>query len=534
MMYNKKGTILACLIMTFVPFFTPRAMSWPWASTVLVTINGHDYSTDDFRHWWSNWKDKDSRLPQSPAPFVDWFLLVQEANRMELYTDPVYRHKVLTFLKSRALMMLKGEEVDSKVRITEEMLRAVYHKDYSPRRLLDTFYFKDRKQAERMCRQWAGTAHRGTPQDKQEGISSESRWFRPIALPDVWKAALKGLEPGETSAPFKWEKTYMCLSLIEEKGPEDADYRKVKGDIRQRLRKREEARLTTTLVTRLRKKYHVKVNKGLLGAIDPRHVPAGLMDKPLVTTDKGNVSVGFFVRLLRQEIKANRGLASSKKGLKMIKVGLMKDMISQTLISWESMDRHYERRPPFKWVYRYYCQHRLIRALEDRLFKPKIEVTGKDVKQYYLDHIQDFTRPAMVSIALVKADPKRIAGLWSDVSLGVDFLKAVQARSMGYVPVQNVPVNRLPLVLRKEIQRLSQGETSHPFKMDGEMAILKLLRRTPPRALPLERVREEIRRHLVEERLGALKADYLKKLRERSKISVDYRVWKKLRGELST
>ncbi len=532
-MYDRKGFVLICLMMVLSLFLTARAMSWPWADRVLVTINGQNYSADDFRHWWSNWKDKDSRLPQSPRPFVDWFLLVQEANRMELYTDPDYRHKVMTFLKSRALMMLKGEEVDSKVRITEDRLRAVYHHDYSPRRLLGIFYFRDKGEAERMCRKWTGKSYHDTAQDRQKGISSERRWLRPIALPATWKAALKGLEPGHVTDPFKWEKTYMCLSLIEEKGPEDVDYRRVKGDIRQRLRKREETRLTAELVTRLREKYHVKVNKDLLDAIDPLHVPEGMMGRPLIITDKGNVSVGFFVRQVNREIKANRGLASSKKGIERIKTGLLEDMISQTLISWESLDRHYERRPPFKWVYRYYCQHRLIRSLEDRLFKPKIEVSSKDVKRYYLGHLQDFTRPGTVSLALVKADSKQIAGLWKEVSLGADLLKVARARSLDYVPVHNVPVNRLPLAIRKEIEQLSQGETSHPFKMDGEMAVLKLLRRSPARPFPLVTVREKIRRRLVDERLSALKADYLKRLRERSKIKVNHRIWRKLQSELT-
>ncbi len=58
-------------------------------------------------------------------------------------------------------------------------------------------------------------------------------------------------------------------------------------------------------------------------------------------------------------------------------------IIGQNLTNWESLDRHYEEREPFKWEYQFNVNHRLTRAVEERMLAPEAEVTEADVESYY-------------------------------------------------------------------------------------------------------------------------------------------------------
>ena len=72
--------LLACLV--FRPV-TP-ANAWFFDNDTLVSIDGTDYTADDFKHWWKFWNDTDSPLPATPDSYINFLLLSREAARMEL------------------------------------------------------------------------------------------------------------------------------------------------------------------------------------------------------------------------------------------------------------------------------------------------------------------------------------------------------------------------------------------------------------------------------------------------------------------
>ncbi|MEJ2200970.1 MAG: hypothetical protein P8X63_08155, partial [Desulfuromonadaceae bacterium] len=104
-----------------------------WDEPDLVTINGTGLSAEDFRDWWREWREADMPVPEEPKEFIDWVLLYQEAQAMQLDQNPTYLRKVAIFLKVRALMQLKQEEVSVHTRMPEDKeLWADYRKEYTP------------------------------------------------------------------------------------------------------------------------------------------------------------------------------------------------------------------------------------------------------------------------------------------------------------------------------------------------------------------------------------------------------------------
>ena len=110
--------LLGILLFLLSPGRTPAGESA--AAGLLAVVNGQPLTTQDFRDWWRHYREDGMAFPETPDPFIDWHLLVQEALRMELDRTPTFQRKVEVFLRARAMMLLKAEAVDSRIHLDEE------------------------------------------------------------------------------------------------------------------------------------------------------------------------------------------------------------------------------------------------------------------------------------------------------------------------------------------------------------------------------------------------------------------------------
>ncbi|OQX61526.1 MAG: hypothetical protein B5M55_08805 [Desulfococcus sp. 4484_242] len=483
--------ILLVLFSTLILGYGNLWGAWPWGKTTLVTINDETFTKEDFQHWWVNWKEKDTPFPERPEPFIEWHLLVQEATSMELYQEPTYRQKVNTFLKARALMLLKNEAVDSKIRIRDKDLWARYKEQYSP--------------------QWH---------------------VRILHFDQEIQARLAGLGTGQVTQPLEMGKGFVCLCLQDKKGPEKADFDSLKSKIRLEVQKLRQSELTSELVRRLRKKYEVTVDEELFTELDVNNTPEELMDKILITTNRVNVPVRVFLDQLHKE-QSLRGYRhfQTKEAADYLKKMVLDRIIAQTLTSWESLDRHYEERAPFKWVYRFYCQHRLIKELERRLFVPEAEVKDEEVAAYYEQHPDEFAGPEVVSIVVLEDDKRLADKIWAEVKRGADFFSVVRKYYAREIPVRRVPVDHLDPVMKEVVNKLTKGEVSAPFEVKGHSSMVKLVDRTVASRSPLSEVQEQIAQRLRQEKSDRLRRNFIRQLQARSDITINEKAWRDLRKE---
>lgn len=71
--------LIAGFLMFWTMVFVPNAaQAWFWDSENLATINGRNFTNDDFRNWWVNWKEEGTPFPDTSDSFVEWHLLVQD------------------------------------------------------------------------------------------------------------------------------------------------------------------------------------------------------------------------------------------------------------------------------------------------------------------------------------------------------------------------------------------------------------------------------------------------------------------------
>ncbi len=141
--YHTILILLACLAIRPVA----PASAWLFNDNNLVSIDGVNYTTDDFKHWWKYWNDNGSPLPATVDPYIDFLLLTREASRMALDDTPEFKRQTRIFLQSRALMMLKNDAVNSQIKVTEDEIKARYDEQFQPLWLVQRLEFKDEDKA---------------------------------------------------------------------------------------------------------------------------------------------------------------------------------------------------------------------------------------------------------------------------------------------------------------------------------------------------------------------------------------------------
>ncbi len=513
--------------------------AWPWADKPLVTIDNEEFSRADFEHWWESWQEKDMPFPKSANEYIDWLLLAREARQMELGQEPTYRKKVGTFLRARSLMLYKQEMVDSKINIADDKLWELYEAEYCPRWRLSLLYFEDEKLAAQTLQQIsAGELSYNdmiTAELSPEGIKPiAEKWFRRNMLPKGFLSVLTELPIGKIGGPLSMGKGFVLFSKIETIGPEKDDFNAIKKGVKKKAWKRQQGKLTVELIGKLREQYKVKIDEDLLFSLKLEDDPHGeLADTVLIQADNLKVSAGEFIKLMGKEeaFRHSSGFYKDEE-LKSMKRRLVNNLLSQTLTSRAAIDRHYENEPPFQYVFEFYTRHRLIKELERRLFAVDAAPSDEEIAAYYQNHLTEFTKPEVVSIAVLEDDAKLGEKIWEEISRGDDFF-AVAAKYYSRHPVvQEIPVKHLEATVKKVVAGLAVGEVSEPFNVQEHSTLIKLVSRRPEESVPLDHIEDKIKKLAYTERYNRLKNEYLAELKARSTIVVNDKVWAKISNKL--
>lgn len=525
-----------CLLFFFSLIPLPSFAGWLWGnSNAFVTINGHDYSSEDFHNWWQNIQTEDQKKPpENPDSFIDWQLLAHEAERMELYTLPDFQHKIEVFLKVRTLMMLKNEEVDSRIEISPDELREEYRTNYIPKKLLVQIHFDDKAIAAKVYKDFVAGKPGLMELHEYAGMNKEPlfkvnkpQWYRPLQIPSQWQTLLKGLVVGQFTKPFDGPDSTVILQLLDEQGEDDADFETQKNNINERIRKKKYYALTDQLIIKLKKKYNVHINSDLFDKIDLSAPDQELFDRVLVSSDRSTVTVGYFLSQLENQQLLDRQLAADAEKQKSIKQQALNSMVANSIVAWEARDRKFEEKKPLLPIYQFYRQHRMIVELKKRLYAAIVPNTAEELEHYYTDNIKDFTQPEKVRINLVQGEEEQINSLWSEVITGRDFVKAAQEKKLQFIVSSHKEYEREKLAssVQSIVSGLVNGGVSRPFIDDKAYCLVRLEERVPSLVLPFKKVEKEVVEKVTESKRSAVLQEYLGQLRAGTTIEINWPVW---------
>lgn len=514
--------------------------AWPWAKKPLVVIDGQEYFAEDYKHWWEYWRDSEDQKPESAQPFVNWMLMVREAERMDLASLPEYKHKVGVFLEARTLMILKYDEIDSKITISDTDLKSVYDRDFAPRRLVGLLEFSSMDEAQKFYDQTAGESIdqkrlqlMAEVQPSPPFVLQQPQWLRPINTPAAWKPILDQAGAGVLRGPLPFGEKWAILFVAEVMAGDEDDYDQKKDTITYDIRKSRERELTEKLVRQLMSKFNVQLDEQVLAKINLTDPTANNRETVVITSDRSTVTVGYFLDLIRKETDITHNLPPDAAGQMAMKRRMANAMIANSVVSWEGLARRYEEKEPLRWTYQFYCQNRLVAELENRA-PGDIQVADAEVLAYYQSHMDEFKRPEMIKGVMVAGEEAVVRKVWSQVISGADLIKAAESNGAKVIfsPADEVPYQHFSETAQKVLSTLPPGEMSQPFLDSKQSVVIKLNERKAGAAVPFEQVADLIRGKIVEEKKAKRKQGLVDALMSRSSVSVNDEVWSALAAEL--
>lgn len=530
--------ILIFPLLLILLFVSPAAASW-WGDNSLVTIDGTPHTTEDFKRWWLYFNDSDMALPKTPDLYIDWLLLAREGEKMKLAEDPSFQYKTEVFIKVRSLLMLQKEEVLDKINITDDEVRARYEKDYTPIWLLERLQFSNEKAAQAAIQELKnGTVTidqlEVRPQEEGGPMNHREDWRRPVGMDEYWAGLFRKLAVGEATEPKKDLDYFVVYFLKQQEDGDAKDLDKLRKSISEKISGEKKSVLTTALVDRLRKKFNVKIDEKRFADLDLDAPDDSFGDAPIISTNRINFSEKEFMKILRKDegYRSKGAHVKSTGDAETIKNRVLNGIIEQNLTNWEALDRHYEEREPFKWEYQFNVRHRLTNAVMNRLFVSKATVSEDDIKNYYTENISRYTQPEMVDLVIIQDTDGDVDRVWGAVAAGKDFFTAVKENSDQPTKSESLPFPHLELPVQKIVGKLTKGETSQPFTVQGHRILVHLTNRTPPKPVPLEKVTQNIRSRVMQEKIAKKRKEYLDLLKSKSDIKVNQSNWQAIQKEL--
>jgi len=527
--------LLACL--GYLSMTGATNPAWASEQKPLAVLAGRAYTAEDYLTWWRYWRDDEKQKPATIEPYLDWLLMVEEAQRMELEGLPEFKHKVRVFLEARSLMLLKNEAIDRQIVITDAELKAAYDRDYAPRRLVGALEFSGETAAKDFARQQAGQT---LTLEQLQMLAAEGpkppfavqspQWLRPVNTPAPWRPLLTGAVAGSLHGPLPLGDNKTALLFVAEvKAADGADFEHKKEVIKTDLRKNHEGALTAQLVKSLRAKFHVRVNEEVLDKINLAPGAANDLDQVLIASDRSQVTVGYFLDQARRETDITGRLPTDGAAQTQMKRRLVNTMIANSLVAWEALDRHYEESEPLRGVYQFYRQNRLVAELSARATGDN-EVSEAEIADYYQTHGEEFSQPEAISGLMVAGEAALIQAVWAEAIAGADLGKAAETRGAKVLmqPATPWPLGQFSEAARQTLARLKNGELSQPFLDNGQTVVLKLIERRPPTVAPLNKVAATIKGRLSEEKRAKGKQALLASLRAKSSVVVNDEVWQGL------
>ncbi|MBN1930618.1 MAG: peptidyl-prolyl cis-trans isomerase [Desulfobacterales bacterium] len=536
---NKLFIIFTFILCIQFAILSETKAFWQRGPKALIIIDGIKYTRDDYIHWWHEWREPGATIKDDPEDFIEWMLLFREAERMQLFKNPAYQRKVNVFLKVRSLLLLKQEEVDQHINPpSSEDLWDFYQSEYAPVLKMKLVQAKTREEALKI-KEKADTGISIEEAAEISGLNDiKNRLMmigpiRPLNIPEPIRKSVYDLPAQQTGGPVLWQDSWCVYEIIENKEGTEEDFESLRKELIRKKVRSEENRLTQALIERLKKKYALNVNEKVLAAIGSEGVNPEKEKEIVISFKGGNVTADMLFKAIRKESHLRSGNRRGGMDFEKIRDRVVADMIAQTLTSREALERHYERKMPFKHTFEFYSQRRMIKEFEKVVIESNTQISTDEVSQFYDKNKERYARIGSVDMALVKTQEKELAdSLAVRLKTGEDFFSVMQVLAPAGIQVKRISFDKLSASQWDVVSKLEPGQVSGSFQDKNDICFVKLIRREEKTYIPLKEVTEQIREELKRMKFTETRKEIIHKLKERSEIQTDSNEWGKLRDQL--
>jgi septum formation topological specificity factor MinE len=294
------------------------------------------------------------------------------------------------------------------------------------------------------------------------------------------------------------------------------------------LVKEKTIKFSSELIRSLRQKYEVQINEDLLAQASG-DMEGEILKQPIATTNKENIPLAPLVKDIRKEHSYRKLETWSAEKRAELYRGLLNGMINEYLITWESIERHYEDKPPLKWTLEYHKEKNLISELENLLFEPKVLLQEDEITKYYQDHIDDYKDPDLFTIAMLDAEKDLVEKIWQEVSRGGNIFEVARRHESILSPKEDMQLREFSPDIAAAVQKLDVDEVSPPIQgTKNRLKLVVLMDRSGGGVQTLESVKKAIIKKLRPKKFQQVKEEYVEKLKALSEIKLNQKIWNKL------
>ena len=460
-------------------------------------------------------------LAEYVQKLIDDMLIIEEARRMGMEQDPQVQQAVKAYILRESVVKLYDEEISQKVSISDEDIINYYRKNYEMFSL-GIIEVSSEEEAANIAGQLKKGADFSDLARKysthRSGKNGGEIVLARRSIPPYIGETITGLSPGELSDILKIRDKYYIVKLISRKEAYDEELKNVRKEIEKVIRKQREKERADEYLGSLRKHAAIKINKDILSAISPgkgdEESENWSKDKRAVAEVNGSVlTAGEFVAMAT----AYRGKSEEY---------ILNSWIDRKVVDQEALGRRYDTTPDLKKKIERYKNQLLKKVFINKAIIPKIEISDKRLKDYYLKHREEFAGPDRFRIQQITVKTMDEArNLLSSLQQGADFSWLAKNKSIDSAGPKGgevgwLTMQKFPGPVREIVATLKTGETSPIVKIDSFYRIIRLQGKIDGEVRRFEEVRDAVYKAYFKEQFNALRDEFVSRLRAKAHIKI--------------
>jgi len=296
----------------------------------------------------------------------------------------------------------------------------------------------------------------------------------------------------------------------------EEDFQKLKNTIEKIIRKEKEKKRSDEYLAYLRSKAKIKINKELLSSINidssKEEVKKSENKTPLVEVDGDVLTAEDFIKIAKESNISKNELINS--------------WIDRKLVDKEAVSRHYEMNPDMKKMISIYKDRLLKNMFIKKIIIPQIQISDKDLEEYYKTHQKEFMTPRKFYIQQITVKSKKEAEeILNNLKKGADFSWEAKTKSVDASSEQGGKVGwftkaELFEPLKEVIDSMNVGDISPIIEFNSKYIIVKLIDKADEEIEEFDKVKNLVYNKYFNEQVNKLLNEYVNKLKTKAEIKI--------------
>ena len=456
-------------------------------------------------------------------------LLMQEARAMGMDEEPSLLGRLDTMRTRNAIRRFVADRYKPDLAVTENEIREYFQAYYS-RLQLRTMAVQTQSEAEQI----AAAIRGGASMDSiAQTVSLDMYRYKGGIHNDKYYGDVERelrdradrLKPGELSDPFPYRQVWALVRLERRSFADTSEMDAQRPKIERVLREEKHARQWMTFLDSLTAQAGIIEDTAAMASIraDAANLfTPGFMqgtERPVYRSDEG---LEITDASLRRAV-SHTAMSMRTAPFDSILAATREEMLQEMTLAWAATRAGYRDRQDVIEACRHSLDSALVEVYLQQTVAPQIVFNHEEFEAYYQEHIDEFRRPTTCQFDRMTIDSEQTArDIAARLADGGDFYfvgRQFKVRlSTSEESAEWLNLQAFPDTVRQEIEALSIGASTAPYRTTEGWLILRLKGRKPGEPRPLADVEMRIREVMFQKKFSETLDGILKALKENAAI----------------